>query len=154
MAISPNAYGSIDEVAGLVGRYTNDGEFDDTTNPKLAQVEKFINRVSAIVNTLLAEEGFVIPISATEPKLVMDEFVIAQVCQLCDAANGAGGFAPGNEEFRHGHTPFQIITGEAASFIGKHANGLEALGAARNKSQLDGLACRTTDDSGAAIVPV
>lgn len=153
MTIRTNSYGSVAEVAALVPRYTNNGAFDASTRPTLTQAEKFIDRVSGLVNVLLAEAGFAIPVSQTDAKLVLDEFVTAQVVQLAHSVNGAGAFAPGSEEIRQG-TPFQIITKEAASFINDHADGLAALGATRARSLTDGLACRTTDDAGEDIHPM
>lgn len=155
MAIRANSYGSVSEVAALTRRYTDDGDYQIYTCPTLVEVEGFINRVSSIVNVLLAEAGFVIPVSQADAKLAIDEFVIAQVVQLCHGANGAGPFAPGSEELRNSNsTPFGVITKEAASFISDHAAGIEALGATRSTASIAvGLACRTTDDSGEDIVP-
>lgn len=155
MAIGANSYGSVEEVAALVQRYTNNGAFEGSTRPTEAQVEKFIDRVSAIVNTLLAEQGFAIPVDEADPKLVLDDFVVAQAVQLCHAANGAGPYAPGSEELRASRrSPFEIITREAASFIEDHADGLEALGADRTRRLTFGLQARTTDDAGDEIHPM
>jgi len=153
MSIRANSYGSVAEIAALARRYTNAGAFDATTRPMLAEVEKLIDRVSSLVNVLLAEEGFTIPVSQTDAKLAIDDFVTAQVVQLCHAANGAGPLASGSDELRDGKTPFAIITEEASAFINDHAAGLEALGAARVSSLTTGLACRTIDDAGEEIVP-
>lgn len=142
------------EVAALVGRYTADGSFTSATRPTLTAVEKFIDRISAMVNVLLAEEGFTIPVSQSDAKLAIDEFVVAQATQLAHAANGAGPYAPGSEELRNGRTPFQIITQEAVNFFSKHADGLEQLGATRTRSLTNGLACRTVDDAGDDIQPM
>lgn len=155
MAIRSNSYGSVSEVEALVPRYcTDNGHFGPTSRPSLTQVEKFIDRVSGLVNILLAEEGFAIPVTQADAKLALDDFVVAQSAQLAHAVNGAGPFAPGNEEFASGKSPFQIITKEAADFINKHADGLAALGASRTRSLTDGLACRTTDDAGDDIHPM
>lgn len=153
MAIGANSYGSVAEVAALVPAYLSSGEFTASTRPTLAQVERFIDRVSGIVNVLLAEAGFEIPVSQADAKLALDEFVVAQVVELCHASNGAGPYAPGSDEMRAG-SPFRMITKEAAEFIEKHADGLEALGASREKHLSYGLACRTEDDAGDEIHPM
>ena len=147
------SYGSISEVEALVGRYTSSGDFTSSTRPTLAQVERFIDRISAIVNVLLAEQGFSVPVTQVDAKLALDEFVVQEAVQLCHAANGAGAFAPGSRELRN-QTPFQIITKEAEEFITQHAAGLEALGATRSRHLTYGLACRTVDDAGEDIVPI
>ena len=146
-----NVYGTVAEVAALVGRYTSSGEFTSSTRPSKAMVQGFINRISAVVNVLLAEEGFSIPVTQADAKLALDDFVIDQVVQLCHAANGAGPYAPGSESLRG--SPMKVVLREAEAFIGAHAAGLEALGATRSRSLTFGLQCREEDDSGDALVP-
>lgn len=155
MAIGANSYGSTDEVGALTPLYaTATGViYSTTTRPTLAQVEKFVDRVSGILNVLLAEAGFKVPVSQADAKLALDEFVVAQVVELCHAANGAGPYAPGSEEMRAG-SPFRTIEREAAEFIGKHAAGFAALGATRSRVLAYGLQCRTEDDGGDGIVPI
>jgi hypothetical protein len=153
MSIGANSYGSVAEVEALVSRYTDDGVFTAATRPTLTQVEKFIDRVSALVNVLLAEQGFDIPVSQADAKLTLDDFVVAQVVQVCHGSNGAGNFAPGSRALRSG-TPFMLITREAAEFIEAHADGLELLGATRTRHATDGLDCRRTDDAGDEIHPM
>lgn len=148
MAIGANSYGSVAEVAALVGRYTSDGSLTEDTRPTLVQVERFIDRVSGVVNLILTEAGFTIPVTQADAVLVMAEFVVEEVIQLCHGANGAGPFAPGSEELRRA-SPFRIITREAREFINGHAVALVRLGAARPYGGIaDGLQIYdTTQDS-------
>jgi len=152
MAIGDNSYGSVAEVAALVGRYTSSGSFSDSTRPTSTQVEKFIDRVSALVNVLLAEQGFAVPVGQADAKLALDDFVVEQAVQLCHAANGAGPYAPGSESLR-GQSPMKVIMREAEGFIGEHAVGLEFLGATRTRAATYGLACREEDEAGDELVP-
>lgn len=151
MAIGANSYGSVAEVAALTGRYTNAGSYDATTRPALTQVEKFIDRVSAMLNLLLAEQGFAVPISNADAKLVCDEFVVEQAVQLAHGANGAGPFAPGSEQLR-GRTAFEIISREAGEFAARHASGFEFLGATRTRGLTYGLEATLDDTDGADLV--
>lgn len=151
-SVAFNVYGTVANVAALTGRYTSSGEFTSSTRPTKADVQGFINRISALVNVLLAEQGFSIPVTQMDAKLAIDDFVINQVVQLCHAANGAGPYAPGSESLR-GQTPMKIVLKEAEAFIGDHAAGLEALGAARTRDLSFGLQCREEDDSGDEIIP-
>lgn len=153
MAIGANSYGSVAEVAALTGRYTNAGSYDGTTRPTLTQVEKFIDRVSGMLNLLLAEAGFAIPVTQADAKLVCDEFVVEQAVQLCHGANGAGPFAPGSERLR-ARTAFQIISGEASEFVSEHAVGFEFLGATRSRNLTYGLDVRLEDDDGEDLEPM
>lgn len=151
MAIGDNSYGSVAEVETLVGRYTADGVFSTATRPTATQVEKFIDRVSAVVNVLLAEAGFAIPVSQADAKLALDDFVVEQAALLCHAANGAGPYAPGSESLRG--SPMKVVLREAEAFIGEHAVGLEFLGATRDRASTYGLQCREEDDGGDELVP-
>lgn len=153
MAIGANSYGSVAEVAALSPLYVSGGTFDATTRPTLTQIEKFIDRVSGIVNALLAEAGFAIPVSQADAKLALDDFVVDQVVGLVAYANGAGPFVPRNE-MRSRMTPTKAILESAGAFIGAHASGLQALGATRTRNLTYGLDCRTEDAAGDDLVPM
>ena len=155
MAIGSNSYGSVAEVAALTPHYATatGGTFDADTTPTLTQVEKFIDRVSGILNVLLAKAGFSIPVSQTDAKLALDQFVVMQVAHLVEFANGAGPFISGGEEMRYG-TPTRVIMRDAELFIEQNGAGFEQLGATRTRHLTDGLECRTEDDAGDTIEPV
>jgi len=152
MTIGANSYGSVAEVAALTKRYTASGSYGTTTNPTTIQVEKFIDRVSAIVNVLLAEAGFAVPVSQADAKLVLDDFAVGQVVLLCHAANGSGIYAPGSESLRS-TTPLRGMLREAEAFVGGHAQGFERLGATRTYGAVQGLSCLETNDAGTTIEP-
>lgn len=84
MAVDSYAYGTAADVAAYVQHATNNGSFDTTTAPTLAQVESFINQRSAMLNACLAVEGYAVPISAaTAPQ--------AYAILVHYVANGAAG---------------------------------------------------------------
>jgi len=153
MAIGDNSYGSVDEVEALTTRYLNSsGAYDATTQPTQTQVEKFLDRVSGILNVLLAEAGFAIPVEQADAKLALDDFSVDMAVQLCHATHGAGPLAPGSEQLR-GRLPRAAIIEAAREFISDLADGLEQLGATRDRTITDGLECRTKDESGDDLVP-
>jgi len=152
MGIRPNSYGSVAEVEALTKRYTSSGSYGTTTNPTLAQVEQFLDRVSGIANVVLAEQGFSIPVTQADAALAIADFVVGQAALLVEAANGHGLYAPGSQSVR-GTTPMRLVIREAEAFFEAHAVGLELLGATRSRRLTDGLACRETDGSGAVIEP-
>lgn len=153
MAIRPESYGTVADVEALTKRYTSSGSYGTGTNPTKTQVEEFVNRMSGVVNVLLAEQGFTIPVTQADAKLALADFVVGQVALLCHAANGHGIYAPGSQSIRN-TTPMRLILAEAEAFIGKHASGIEALGAARTKGLAWAVECRTEDDAGNVIEPV
>lgn len=152
MAIGAHSYGSVAEVAALVPKYTSSGSFGVGTRPTEAQVEKFIDRVSGIVNVLLAEQGFSIPVSQADAKLALDELVVEAVIDLCHAANSAGRFF--TDRSLRGQSPLKVLRRELDEWIEDHAAGLENLGATRTTSKLSSIGYRSTDNSGDDTFPI
>ena len=153
-ALGANSYGTVAKVAALTPRWTSSGSFGATTRPTEPQVANWVDEVSAILNACLAGAGFSIPITQADGLLFLANFVTVHVGALCDAANGAGAYVPGDNNNLRGRTAFEIIYKAACVFIATHADGLEKLGASRTYSMTDGLACRTTDESGGTIFPM
>ena len=151
MSIATNSYGTVEDVAALTPRFTKTGMYDGSTRPSLAQVENWINQVSATLNILLAEQSFAIPVTQADCVLALRNFVTTQVADLCNYANSAGRFFQ-NQQFSTG--PWQAIQKEAADFIAAHAEGFEKLGATRTTLGLNGLDANLTDDSGNEIKPM
>lgn len=154
MTISANSYGDTAEVAALVPRYVNsNGEFDAVTRPKLAEVESIIDQLSGIVNAMLAEAGFTIPVSQADAKLAIDLFVNQEAAAICEGVNGYGRFGPtqgkGTQRGR-----WALMTDDVEKFIKTYMAGLERLGAARTYSQTAGLAYRDTDERGNETFPI
>lgn len=151
MSISPNSYGAVTDVAALTNRFTNSGVYGLTTIPTLAQVEGWIDQVSATLNILLAEQGFAIPASQSTVVLMLKGFVVSQVADLCNYANSAGRFFS-EKGLKTG--PWAAIQKEAADFIAEHAEGIATIGATRTTSGLSALAFNETDDAGDTIEPM
>lgn len=151
MGVSARSYGVAADVAALTKRFTNAGAYDTTTNPALAQVEGWIDQVSATLNVLLAESGFSVPVAQADCVLMLKNFVTTQVADLCNYANSAGRFFT-EKGLKTG--PFDAIQKEAAGFIAQHAEGMAKLGASQVTPGLDGLAFTETDDADNAIEPI
>ena len=151
MAVGANSYGSVAEVASLVKRYTTSGSFDASSHPTEVQVEGFVDKVSGLVNVLLAALGFTVPISQADAKLALDLFVVEEAAALCEAANSAGRFF---SEGARETGAFQHIQKDTEAFIEAHAVGFERLGATRGRSVTYGMGYLDTDDAGDAIEPI
>lgn len=153
MPIGANSYGSVLGAAGLVPRYTVAGTFDATTRPTLTQVESHIDSVSGIVNSMLAQMGFTIPITVDTVKDALDLFVNEEVGAIAEGINGAGRFGPRATD---GVTPnrFKLILEDVRLFIEGNAAGFERLGAVRQYSYTAGLAFRDVDEAGDATSPI
>ncbi len=153
MAIGANSYGSVAEVAAMTGRYLIGGTFTTATRPTLAQVEKFIDNASSTLNVMLAKAGFTVPITQADAKAACGEIVVECVVDMCHAANSTGRFFT-DRALERGMNPMKAIREDIADWVEAQAPGLEALGAARSTSQLDGIAFRGTDEAGNEVFPI
>lgn len=151
MSVGANSYGAAADVAALTVRFTSSGSYTTGTRPTLAQVEAWIDRVSAMLNIVLAEQGFAIPVTQGDCVDMLELFVTTEVADLCNYANSAGRFFS-DQKYTTG--PLRAIQKEAADFIVEHAEGFDQLGTTRTRAGLNGLATRETDDNGDVIPPM
>lgn len=155
MALGANSYGDTGEIAALVPRHANNsGIFDTATRPTLLQVESETDQISAMMNMILAEFGFTIPVSQTDAKLMLDGFVNKMVAEIVLGINGAGRFGPTSNSKSAPKGKYMMIAEDARAFIGANALGLERLGAARSYNISSGIGYRSTDASGDETSPI
>lgn len=154
MTISADSYGSVTGVADLVPRYaTETGTFDTATRPTLSQVETYIDEVSAIVNVILAGEGFTTPVTESTVVMMLDLFVNQEVASIAEGVNGSGRFGP-RDKTGTGANRFSLILKDFNTFIKDTAVGIERMGAARSYSLIDGVGYRDKDINGQSVVPM
>lgn len=155
MTIGANSYGSVADVAGMVPRYADAGgdNFSTATRPTLSQVEGWINQISAILNGMLAEAGFVIPVTQTDVKAALGFFVIQEVASLAEGVNGSGRFGPtAKQPGNKGR--FTVLVEDAQAYIQGNKAGFDRLGAARAYPLTAGLAFRDVDNAGDPTFPL
>jgi len=153
MALLANSYGDTGEIAALVPRYANQGNtFDPTTRPTLLQVESLCDQVSALLNAMLANAGFSIPIADADAVLMLDLFVNQEVAALCEGINGSGRFGPTAKNASGSR--FTMMLSDVMEFIKSSALGLERLGATRTYDPIAGISYRATDESGNDTAPI
>jgi hypothetical protein len=151
--VATNSYGTPSEVAALVPRYANGvGTFLTTDRPALGQVIVLINQVSSLINGILSQQGFVIPVTQADVKLSLDMFVEEEVAAIAEGINGSGRFGPTTKQ--PGKSRFTLIMDDIDSFVLSHADGWEAMGATRSRSAIGEIGYRDVDQGGDAIVPI
>lgn len=153
MATAANSYGSVVDVAALNKRFTNNGSFDTTTTPTLAQVERFIDVVSATLNMALSGEGFEIPVSQADAKAALDGAVVEAVSDLVQAANSSGRFFT-EKALERGVSPMRAVRREMAEWIEEQISGFSSLGVSRNSGVTSGILSRDSDESGDSVAPL
>src|SRR5688500_7634561 len=96
MAVLASSYGTAAGVAGYVRVLTSGsavaGTFDTSTVPTLANVEAWVNQVSAIANAALADNRFDTPVTQADCVLMLVGLVEQSVADLCHASRSSGRF--------------------------------------------------------------
>lgn len=134
------AYGSLAGVAALAKQFTDNGEFTDAdclnclqsleTNPTKSEVESWLDQISAAMDTALAGEGFVTPVTHANSVKSITMIVNQYVADLVKYANNNGRFA--TERAREsGIEPLVTIEKNIRAWAHSNAAGLEAGGADR-----------------------
>lgn len=153
MAIGANSYGSTAGVAAFVPNYVSGGNFTAGTRPTLAQVEGWIDSISGILNSILAEAGFTVPVADDDVKDALDFFVNQEVASVCEGVNGSGRFGPTSKQVgKQGR--FALMLEDVKAFVDGNKAGFERLGAERAYDTTSSIAFRDTDESGEAVAPL
>ncbi|RJX17539.1 MAG: hypothetical protein C4575_12920 [Desulforudis sp.] len=148
------AYGSESEVAALTPRAANaSGVFDTTTTPKLATVTTWLTQLSSMVDSMLAKEGFSVPITNTTVKPALDLFVEQEAAALVEGVNGSGRFGPSTGK-GGGRGRFALMLDDVKAFIEGNAFGFEQAGATRSLNIGAQIGYRGTDDAGDDVEPI
>jgi len=134
MAIRSDSYSSVDEVRGFT-RHVLDGHttFDALTRPTITEVEKFIDRASALLNVALSTAGFS-PSAVygnAVSKLACDDWVTQQAVKYVHYTQRNTNIFSDKPE------TFQMDS--AAEFVALMAQGLVNLGVAQANPKGDGL---------------
>jgi len=154
MAILANSYGSLANVASRVPRRTIDGIFSPATKPTNTQVETFLDEVSALLNSMMARQGFVVPITQADVKLVMQSFVCDEVAAIVEGVNGSGRFGPQSKSKLASKNRFALILDDVTVFVDMNAFGFEALGATRTTGVGEQIGFLSTNQSGDEVAPI
>lgn len=131
------SYGSPEGVAALAKTWTDNGEFFDddgiyqeATPTTLAEVEAWLEQVSAFMDIALANDGFTPPISHVEVLKAIDLKVNALVSDLVHLQHNKGRLF--SDRIRDsGQEPLEIIEKEILSWVHKRVSAFENLGIPR-----------------------
>jgi hypothetical protein len=147
-------YSSPDDVAALTPRYANtSGVFDSTTRPTNATVTTLLAQIAAVIDSLLAAQGFSLPITQVTAKTALDLFVAQEVAAIVEGINGSGRFGP-TAKTTGNRGRFALVFDDAKEFIEASAVGFERLGAARGYTPASGIGYRDTDVAGDETFPI
>lgn len=153
MTVGANSYGNADDVAALTRRFTANGSFTTSTIPTLAQVEGFLDTMSAWLNVCLARNGFKVPVTQADAKEVLAGMAVEAAGDLVQAANSSGRFFT-EKALERGLDPLRILRRELSEAIDQQSVGFEALGAERTEGKLGSIAYRDSDEDGDEVQPL
>jgi len=154
MSINANSYGTLAGTGALVPKWSGGGsDFADTTRPTATQVETWIDQVSAILNGILSESGFSIPVSQADAVRALTMFIEEEVAALVVGVNGHGRMGPTAKGKTVGGR-FRLVLDDVKGYVEAMAVGLERMGATRTYNAMAGLDFRDTDESGDETHPI
>lgn len=155
-----DSYGTSMGVASLTPRYAgNSGDFTSTTRPTDLQVNKWIDNISSMLNIILADHGFAIPIVQINAVIACETFVEEEVASIVEGVNGSGRFGPvgaqvGSQNRIPSSGRFGIVTSDIHNFIATNALGFERVGCLRTQAPTDQIAYRDSDQQGMSVPPL
>jgi len=133
-------YGSQAGVAALSKQWTDDGVFSDEgcldclqvleTNPTRTEVDSWLDQISGAMDTALAGEGFVTPVTHAAALKSINMIVNQYVADLVKYANNTGRFAT-SQARESGIEPLITIEKNIRGWAHSNAGGLEAQGVPR-----------------------
>lgn len=133
-------YGTLAGVASYTKQWTDNGDFTDAdcleclqdleTNPTKTEVNTWLDQISAAMDTALAGEGFIVPVTHIGALKSISMIVEQYVADLVKYANNTGRFA--TERAREsGIEPLITIDKNILAWAHSHAAGLEEQGVPR-----------------------
>lgn len=139
MTIRADSYSSTDEIKAFT-RHLLAGQsgFNSTTRPTLTEMEKFIDRVSGVLNVALSQAGFRPSDfrSNSTAKLMGDDWVTTQAVKYTELTQRGTGYSEGDGSRIAG---FSGLYKAAADFINDNRLGIQRLGVSQSYSQSQGL---------------
>ena len=134
------SYGSFAGIAALSKQWTDNGVFTDQncldclqemeTNPTKTEVGLWRDQISGAMDTALAGEGFIIPVTNATAMMSIDMIVNQYVADLVKYANNTGRFATSLAR-ESGIEPLITIEKNIRAWAHNNSAGLEAGGAER-----------------------
>lgn len=123
-------YGSPAGVAAYCRNLASSGNWTTSTNPTLATVTSWLEQISAMLDSALSVQGFVVPL--TNEKAVQAASLIVEqiVADMAKGANSTGRFFA-EKTLNNGMSMWKMIGDDIQAWVDNIAPGLEEMGAER-----------------------
>lgn len=123
-------YGSALGVASYCRSITSSGVFTTSTHPTLSSVQSWLEQISAMLDSILASQGFKTPLENDNAVQAATTVVEQTVADMAKGANSTGRFFT-DKALQNGQSMWQTIATDLASWVEIMAPGLEQMGAER-----------------------
>lgn len=147
-------YGTAAGVGALVPKWAGSGDFSDTTQPTAAQVTSWLTQVSAMLDSILAQAGFTVPITDDDVTPTLDAFVNGIVAEMVEGTKGMGRFGPRRDGRQAPQSRFRIVMDDVQAFVDANAFGFEQMGAERSNDVVGSISFRDVDEAGDDVHPI
>lgn len=135
MAISASSYSSVAEIVAMTRHVLSGSQaYSSNTRPTLTEVERFIDRVSGVLNSALAEAGFSVPLTQATAVLACADWVTTKTTQLVELTQPGFGFAEGMGSKKGAGSLYE----DACKFVKSNALGWKRLGATVSHATSEG----------------
>lgn len=140
MTLRDDSYGSVEEVRALT-RHLLDGnlDFDDTTVPTLDDVERFIDRASAVLNVALAGQGFAVPVTVDAPVLACADWVVMHAAKMVELTQQGDGLTSPAVGPNNRAAYIASLSSKAKEFAADNARAFRQMGVTVTTSSSEGL---------------
>jgi hypothetical protein len=126
-------YCTAPDVASLSSTWTNNGTFDTSTEPNLAEVNAWIEQVSDMYDLALANAYFIVPVVVPKALSVLKMQSASIAADLAHASHSTGRFFT-DKVLERGLSPMIMVRQEINAWVEANATGLENLGVPRSKN--------------------
>ena len=149
-----SSYTTSANVGSIVPRYaTSSGDFDSTSTPTDTVVDRLITEVSAVVDMVLSQNGFAVPVTDTDALNMLQMFVTDEVAAIVEGINGSGRFGPTTKQ-PHRQGRFRKVLSDVQDFVDQNSIGLERVIGSRSQPEMFGIYARTTNLDGDEATPL
>lgn len=124
------AYGNATGVGAYCRNLTASGVFTSSTNPTLSSIENWLDQLSAMLDSALSVQGFVVPLENGEAVNAASVIIEQLVADMAKGANSTGRFFA-EKTLNNGMSMWKMIADDLLAWVNMMAPGLEEMGAER-----------------------
>lgn len=138
------AYGNALGVGAYCRNLASSGTFTTTTNPTLSTVENWLEQISAMLDSALSTQGFVVPLENGNAVNAASVIVEQLVADMAKGANSTGRFFA-EKTLNNGMSMWKMIADDLLAWVEMMAPGLEEMGAERGDTNINTIGYKSGD---------